>query len=73
MARRTPPLGWLQLRHRPLRLLVAAADTALRLSRFFAMSDRFWLNLQMRFELESEKDRLGALLESEVEVFAKAG
>jgi addiction module HigA family antidote len=49
------------------------ADTALRLSRFFAMSDRFWLNLQMRFELESEKDRLGALLESEVEVFAKAG
>jgi putative ABC transport system permease protein len=28
MARRTPPLGWLQLRHRPLRLLVAAAGIA---------------------------------------------
>lgn len=27
------------------------ADTALRLSRFFGMSDRFWLNLQMRFDL----------------------
>ena len=49
------------------------ADTALRLSRFFGMSDRFWLNLQMRFELESEKDRLGSQLESQVEVFAKAG
>jgi addiction module HigA family antidote len=49
------------------------ADTAVRLSRFFGMSDRFWLNLQMRFELESEKDRLGSLLESEVEVFANAG
>ncbi|TFG94017.1 MAG: ABC transporter, partial [Myxococcales bacterium] len=28
MARRTAPLGWLQLRHRPLRLLVAAAGIA---------------------------------------------
>ena len=49
------------------------ADTALRLSRFFGLSDRFWLNLQMRFELELEKDRLGSLLESQVEIFAKAG
>ena len=49
------------------------ADTALRLSRFFGLSDRFWLNLQMRFELELEKDRLGTLLESQVEVFANAG
>jgi putative ABC transport system permease protein len=28
MPRRTPPLGWLQLRHRPLRLLVASAGIA---------------------------------------------
>jgi addiction module HigA family antidote len=49
------------------------ANTALRLSRFFGLSDRFWLNLQVRFELELEKDRLGNLLESQVEVFAKAG
>ena len=49
------------------------ADTALRLSRFFGTSDRFWLNLQTRFDLEVEKDRLGELLETQVEVFARAG
>jgi antitoxin HigA-1 len=27
-----------------------SADTALRLSRFFDMSERFWLNLQARYE-----------------------
>jgi antitoxin HigA-1 len=35
------------------------ADTAIRLSRFFGMSKRFWLNLQVRYDLEVEKDRLG--------------
>ena len=35
------------------------ADTALRLSRYFGTSDRFWLNLQTRYDLEMEKDRLG--------------
>ncbi|HEX7462690.1 MAG TPA: HigA family addiction module antitoxin [Dermatophilaceae bacterium] len=40
------------------------ADTALRLSRFFGTTDRFWLNLQTRFDLEVEKDHLGAALES---------
>ena len=49
------------------------ADTALRLARFFGTSDRFWLNLQTRYDLEVEKDRLGKLLESEVEVLAGAG
>ena len=43
------------------------ADTALRLSRFFGMSERFWLNLQMRFDLQKEKERLGDRLEAEVE------
>ncbi|MDY6867962.1 MAG: HigA family addiction module antitoxin, partial [Chloroflexota bacterium] len=33
-------------------------DTALRLSRYFGMSERFWLNLQTRYDLEMEKDRL---------------
>jgi antitoxin HigA-1 len=37
-----------------------SADTALRLSRFFGMSERFWLNLQVRYDLEVEKDRLGS-------------
>lgn len=48
------------------------ADTALRLSRFFGMSERFWLNLQMRFDLEMEKDRLGDRLETEVLEIARA-
>ena len=48
------------------------ADTALRLSRFFGTTDRFWLNLQSRYDLEMEKDRLGKRLEKEVEVFKKA-
>lgn len=47
------------------------ADTALRLSRFFTMSDRFWLNLQTRFDLEVAKDRLGSQLE-DIEFFQKA-
>ncbi len=42
------------------------ADTALRLSRYFATSERFWLNLQVRYDLEMEKDRLGDRLEREV-------
>jgi addiction module HigA family antidote len=42
------------------------ADTALRLARYFGTSDRFWLNLQARYDLETEKDRLGRRLEREV-------
>src|SRR6188472_4223828 len=35
------------------------ADTALRLARYFGTTDRFWLNLQARYDLEVEKDHLG--------------
>jgi addiction module HigA family antidote len=42
------------------------ADTALRLSRYFGMSDRFWLNLQTAYDLDVERDRLGDRLEAEV-------
>ena len=42
------------------------ADTALRLARYFGTSDRFWLNLQARYDLEVEKDRLGKRLDKEV-------
>jgi addiction module HigA family antidote len=45
------------------------ADTALRLARYFGTSERFWLNLQTRYDLEMEKDRLGGRLEREVSVF----
>jgi len=41
-----------------------SADTALRLARFFRTSDRFWLNLQSRFDLEVERDQLGSVLDS---------
>jgi addiction module HigA family antidote len=40
-----------------------SADTALRLARFFGTSERFWFNLQARYDLEVEKDRLGDALE----------
>lgn len=43
-----------------------SADTALRLSRYFGTSERFWLNLQTGYDLEVEKDRLGDRLEAEV-------
>jgi len=39
------------------------AGTALRLSRYFGTSERFWLNLQGRYDLGTEKDRLGAALD----------
>ena len=44
-------------------------DTALRLSRYFGMSERFWMNLQSRYDLEMEKDRLRGRLEREVQVY----
>lgn len=46
------------------------ADTALRLSRYFGLSERFWMNLQSRYDLEIEKDRLQGRLENEVKVLA---
>jgi len=44
------------------------ADTALRLARYFGLSERFWLNLQSRYDLEVEKDKLDMRLEKEVRV-----
>jgi addiction module HigA family antidote len=45
-----------------------SADTALRLARYFGLSERFWLNLQSRYDLEIEKDKLDRRLENEVKV-----
>lgn len=42
------------------------ADTGLRLARYFGTSERFWLNLQARYDLETAKERLGDRLEAEV-------
>jgi len=42
------------------------ADTALRLARYFGTSERFWLGLQMDYDLEEAKLRLGERLEREI-------
>lgn len=50
-----------------------SADTALRLARYFGTTDRFWLNLQTRYALEIEKDRLGKRLYKEVGIYRQLG
>ena len=47
------------------------ADTALRLSRYFGLSERFWLNLQSRYDLETEKEKLKGRIEEEVKVLER--
>lgn len=42
------------------------ADTALRLSRYFSTSEKFWMNLQTGYDMELQKDVLGDRLEKEV-------
>ena len=49
------------------------ADTALRLSRYFGTTERFWMNLQIRYSLEIEKDRLGSRLDKEVQAINATG
>ncbi len=43
-----------------------SANTALRLSKYFGTSERFWLNIQAKYDLEVVKDKLGDRLENEV-------
>ena len=45
-----------------------SADSALRLSRYFGNSAKFWMNIQIFYDLEKEKDRLGDRLSQEVQV-----
>lgn len=46
------------------------ADTALRLGRYFNISAQFWMNLQSRYELETQNDILASRLQKEIRVFA---
>ena len=46
------------------------ADTALRLARYFNMSPRFWLGLQMDYDLDVTEDALGDRLDKEVVTLA---
>jgi len=42
------------------------ADTALRLGRYFGVSAQFWMNLQVRYDLDTQEDLLGERLDIEV-------
>lgn len=46
------------------------ADTALRLARYFGMSPRFWLGLQMDYDLDVAEDEIGDRLSQEVVALA---
>src|ERR671934_3112391 len=37
-----------------------SADTALRLARYFRTTPQFWLNLQVRYDLDAAEEELGA-------------
>jgi addiction module HigA family antidote len=49
-----------------------SADTALRLARYFGTTERFWLDLQARFDLEVQRDLLGARLTRKVRVLHRS-
>ena len=40
-----------------------SADTALRLGHYFGTTPQFWMNLQARFDLETQHDLIGAKIE----------
>jgi addiction module HigA family antidote len=46
-----------------------SVDTALRLSKFFGTTPEFWLNLQLKYDLETEKDKKIDIINGEVEKF----
>ena len=50
-----------------------SADTALRLSRYFKMSERFFINLQTHHDIESEKVRIGDTLIRDIRPRADVG
>jgi addiction module HigA family antidote len=46
------------------------ADTALRLARCFSTTAEFWMNLQLRFELETARREIGNLVDQRVEAIS---
>jgi len=46
------------------------ADTALRLARYFGMSARFWMGLQVDYDLDVAEDELAGRLQTEIRVRA---
>jgi len=47
-------------------------DTALRLARYFGTSERFWLGLQLDYELEEAQRAIGDVVQKEVNPIAPA-
>ena len=43
-----------------------SADTAIRLAAYFGTSERFWMNLQAQWDLDSEYDRSGERIAREI-------
>jgi len=43
-----------------------SADTALRLEKYFGASAAFWMNLQSRYDLETEKDLVGTRIQRDI-------
>ena len=41
-----------------------SADTALRLSRYFGLTDQYWLNLQSLYDLQVAKEQLQETLDA---------
>lgn len=50
-----------------------SADTALRLARYFNVSPKFWMGLQMDYELDVAGDELAERLEREVRPYKETG
>jgi len=46
-----------------------SANTALCLSRYFGLSERFWMNIQSKYALEIEKDQSGEQIKREVLIY----
>ncbi|QQE64280.1 transcriptional regulator [Leptolyngbya sp. BL0902] len=63
LALRVPPRRINEIVHGNRRI---TADTALRLAHYFGMSPRFWLGLQMDYDLDVAEDEIGDRLSREV-------
>jgi addiction module HigA family antidote len=44
-----------------------SADTALRLARYFGNSPEFWLNLQLRYDLETAREQVESDIKAAVQ------
>jgi len=45
------------------------ADTALRLAKYFGMSPKFWLGLQMDYDLDTAEEQLSSRIDKEVQIY----